>query len=43
MLNRNVFTKDGWKNARELIKNDLIKTANGFVKVLSVVLEELCE
>ncbi|MDY2889244.1 MAG: RHS repeat-associated core domain-containing protein [Candidatus Caccosoma sp.] len=41
--NHNIFTKDGWKDACELIKNDLIKTANGFAKVLSVEIEELSE
>ena len=39
--NHSVLTIDGWKEAKELTNKDLVKTSNGYVKVLSIKLEQL--
>ena len=41
--NHSVLTIDGWKEAKELTNKDLIKTSTGYVKVLSIKLEQLEE
>ena len=41
--NHSILTADGWKFARELTTNDMVKTSTGFVKVKFVKTEELDE
>ena len=41
--NHSVLTIDGWKEAKELTNKDLIKTSNGYIKVISIKLEQLEE
>ena len=41
--NHSVLTIDGWKEAKELTNKDLIKTSTGYIKVLSIKLEQLEE
>ena len=41
--NHSVLTIDGWKEAKELTNKDLIKTSIGYIKVLSIKLEQLEE
>lgn len=41
--NHSILTIDRWKNACELTANDKIKTADGFVRVLTIKIEQLKE
>ena len=41
--NHSILTLEGWKEAKELTNKDLIKTSTGYVKVLSIKLEQFEE
>ena len=39
--NHSILTLEGWKEAKELTNKDLIKTLTGYIKVISIKLEQL--